>query len=143
MASLVASVRQCRSIGRQPALADEWGAQEIYPGPDVSDDDLEEYVRRTVATYHHQVGTCRMGRDAEAVVDGRLRVRGIEGLRVIDASVMPRITTGQHERSRGPDRRAGGAVPDRGRRRALTETRRGVRMRHPNPLLCAGCQSAE
>ena len=94
VASLVASVRQCRSIGRRPALADEWGAQEIYPGPDVSDDELEEYVRRTVATYHHQVSTCRMGRDAEAVVDGRLRVRGIEGLRVIDASVMPRITTG-------------------------------------------------
>lgn len=94
VASLVASVRQCRSIGRQSALADEWGAQEIYPGSAVSDDDLEDYVRRTVATYHHQVGTCRMGRDAASVVDGRLRVRGIEALRVIDASVMPRVTTG-------------------------------------------------
>ncbi|MGX5771641.1 GMC family oxidoreductase [Microbacterium trichothecenolyticum] len=93
-ASLIASVRQCRSIGRQPALAEEWGAEEVYPGPDVSDDDLEEYVRRTVATYHHQVGTCRMGRDAASVVDGRLRVRGIDGLRVIDASIMPRVTTG-------------------------------------------------
>jgi choline dehydrogenase len=94
VASLIASVRQCRSIGRQPALAEEWGAQEVYPGPDVPDDDLEAYVRRTVATYHHQVGTCRMGRDAASVVDGRLRVRGIDGLRVIDASIMPRVTTG-------------------------------------------------
>jgi choline dehydrogenase-like flavoprotein len=93
-ASLIASVRQCRSIGRQPALAEEWGAVEVYPGSDVSDDDLEDYVRRTVATYHHQVGTCRMGRDAASVVDGRLRVRGIDGLRVIDASIMPRVTTG-------------------------------------------------
>lgn len=92
--SLVASVRQCRSIGRQPALAEEWGAVELYPGPEVSDDDLEEYVRRTAITYHHQVGTCRMGVDADAVVDPRLRVHGVERLRVIDASVMPAITTG-------------------------------------------------
>lgn len=94
VASLLASVRQCRSIGRQPALAKEWGAKELYPGSDVSDDQLDDYVRRTVATYHHQVGTCRMGRDADAVVDGRLRVRGIEALRVIDASIMPLVTTG-------------------------------------------------
>ncbi|MFD4960921.1 GMC family oxidoreductase [Microbacterium sp. NPDC058389] len=92
--SLTASVRQCRSIGRRPALAEEWGAVEVYPGPEVDDDELDEYVRRNVATYHHQVGTCRMGVDAEAVVDPRLRVAGIEGLRVVDASIMPRITTG-------------------------------------------------
>jgi choline dehydrogenase len=92
--SLTASVRQCRSIGRRPALADEWGAVEVYPGPEVADDELDDYVRRTVATYHHQVGTCRMGVDADAVVDPRLRVVGIDGLRVIDASIMPRITTG-------------------------------------------------
>ncbi|MDR2996657.1 MAG: GMC family oxidoreductase N-terminal domain-containing protein [Microbacterium sp.] len=92
--SLVASVRQCRSIGRQPALAEEWGATEVYPGPDVDDDELEDYVRQHVVTYHHQVGTCRMGVDDEAVVDPRLRVHGIGGLRVVDASIMPRITTG-------------------------------------------------
>jgi len=92
--SLTASVRQCRSIGRRPALAEEWGAVEVYPGPEVDDDELDDYVRRNVATYHHQVGTCRMGVDAEAVVDPRLRVAGIEGLRVIDASIMPKITTG-------------------------------------------------
>jgi choline dehydrogenase-like flavoprotein len=51
-------------------------------------------VRRTAITYHHQVGTCRMGSDPDAVVDPRLRVNGVAGLRVVDASVMPTITTG-------------------------------------------------
>ena len=92
--SLVASVRQCRSIGRRPALAEKWGAVEVYPGPEVGDDELEDYVRSTAVTYHHQVGTCRMGVDGDAVVDPRLRVHGVPGLRVIDASIMPRITTG-------------------------------------------------
>ncbi len=92
--TLAASVRQCRRIGAQPALAEEWGAVEVYPGPEVSDADVDDWVRRTAITYHHQVGTCRMGTDAAAVVDPRLRVHGIEGLRVIDASVMPTVPTG-------------------------------------------------
>lgn len=92
--ALAASVRQCRRIGTQPALAEEWGSVEVYPGPDVADDDVEEWVRRTAITYHHQVGTCRMGSDPESVVDPQLRVRGIDGLRVIDASVMPTVPTG-------------------------------------------------
>lgn len=93
--SLEASVRQCREIGAQPALADEWGARELYPGPDVDDDAaLRDYVRRTAITYHHQVGTCRMGTDADAVVDARLRVHGVDGLRVVDAAIMPVVTTG-------------------------------------------------
>jgi choline dehydrogenase len=93
--ALVASVRHCRDIGRQPALADAWGAQEIWPGPDVSDDDLEEYVRDSVVTYHHQVGTCAMGTDAQAVVDpDRFAVKGTQGLHVVDASIMPTIPTG-------------------------------------------------
>lgn len=94
VAALAASVRQCRRIGAQPALAEEWGAIEAYPGPEVSDADVEDWVRRTAITYHHQVGTCRMGSDADAVVDPQLRVRGIEGLRVIDASIIPVIPTG-------------------------------------------------
>ena len=95
LVSLEASVRQCREIGGAAALAEGWGARELYPGPDVDDDGaLREYVRRTAITYHHQVGTCRMGRDAQAVVDSRLRVHGVMGLRVVDASIMPRITTG-------------------------------------------------
>lgn len=94
LAALAASVRQARRIGARPALAGAWGATEAYPGPEVADADVEEWVRRTAITYHHQVGTCRMGSDDAAVVDPRLRVRGVDGLRVIDASVMPVITTG-------------------------------------------------
>lgn len=92
--ALVASVRECREVGRQEALA-EWGPKEIYPGPDVPDEDLEDYVRRTAITYHHQVGTCKMGIDSMAVVDPRdLRVYGLDGLRIADASVMPLVPTG-------------------------------------------------
>lgn len=94
VASLAASVRQCRRIGAQPALAEAWGATEAYPGTEVGDADIEDWVRRTAITYHHQVGTCRMGADAEAVVDPTLRVRGVEGLSVIDASVIPTVPTG-------------------------------------------------
>lgn len=95
VAALVASVRQCRSIGTRPALA-AWGATELYPGPVVGDDDaaLAEYVRSTVVTYHHQVGTCAMGVDDRAVVSPRLKVHGVRGLRVADASIMPKVTTG-------------------------------------------------
>ena len=57
-------------------------------------EEVRRYVRETAITYHHQVGTCRMGDDADAVVGPRLRVHGIEGLRVADASVMPTVTTG-------------------------------------------------
>lgn len=94
VAALAASVRQCRRIGAQPALAEQWGATEVYPGPEVPDADVEDWVRRTAITYHHQVGTCRMGSDAAAVVDPTLRVRGIEGLSVIDASVIPTVPSG-------------------------------------------------
>ncbi len=92
--SLVAAVELCRRIGGADALA-EWGAVERYPGPSVDTPAaLRDYVRETAITYHHQVGTCKMGTDAAAVVDPRLRVHGIEGLRVADASIMPMVTTG-------------------------------------------------
>lgn len=95
MAAMLFSLKQCREMLGRAALARDWGASEVYPGPEVRGDEaLTEYIRDTVCTYHHQVGTCRMGTDETAVVDPRLRVRGIENLRVIDASVMPRITTG-------------------------------------------------
>ncbi len=65
---------------------------EAWPGPDVrTSTGLRGFIRRTVDSYHHPVGTCRMGPDADAVVDLELRVRGIAGLRVADASVMPAI----------------------------------------------------
>ena len=92
--SLVAAVDLCRRIGAADALRD-WGAVERYPGPSVDTPDaVRAYVRETAITYHHQVGTCKMGTDAAAVVDPRLRVHGIEGLRVADASIMPTVTTG-------------------------------------------------
>ena len=92
--ALTASVELSREIGRQPALG-EWTTEELFPGPGVrSRDELREYVRQTVASYHHQVGTCRMGSEDGAVVDPELRVIGVEGLRVADASVMPAITSG-------------------------------------------------
>jgi choline dehydrogenase len=95
VASLVASVRQVREVGRQSALAEEWGAEEVYPGA-AGDDDaaLEAYVRDNAITYHHQVGTCKMGVDALAVVSPTLRVHGIAGVRVVDASIMPTVSTG-------------------------------------------------
>ena len=65
------------------------------PGPDVATDaDLAAFARRAGGTLYHPVGTCRMGEDPQAVVDSRLRVRGLAGLRVIDASIMPIVTTG-------------------------------------------------
>ncbi len=91
---LVAAVELCRRMGKSGALR-EWGAIERYPGPEVtSAEDLRDYVRRTAITYHHQVGTCKMGVDEMAVVDPQLRVHGVDGLRVADASVMPTVTTG-------------------------------------------------
>ena len=92
--SLVASVGLMRRMGASDALA-EWGVTEQYPGPDAtSDAAVRDYVRRTAITYHHQSGTCKMGPDADAVVDPTLRVHGLDGLRVADASIMPTITTG-------------------------------------------------
>jgi len=92
--SLVAAVRLVRRMGASEALR-AWGAQERYPGPGaVTDEDLRGYVRDTAITYHHQAGTCKMGTDEAAVVDPLLRVHGVDGLRVADASIMPAVTTG-------------------------------------------------
>ncbi|WP_337918545.1 GMC oxidoreductase [Actinopolymorpha pittospori] len=71
-----------------------WRDGEIQPGPGVEDDSgLRAYVRGTLASYMHPVGTCRIGSDKHAVVDTDLHVRGISGLRVADASVMPSIVS--------------------------------------------------
>jgi len=92
--ALVHALEICREIGAAKAL-DEWNGGELYPGPDaVSKKDLECYVRQSVITYHHQVGTCKMGVDAMSVVDPTLRVYGVERLRVVDASIMPSVTSG-------------------------------------------------
>ncbi len=74
---------------------DDIRGEELSPGAKARNDaDVESFVRRTASTTWHPVGTCKMGNDETAVVDSRLRVRGIDGLRVVDASIMPRIVSG-------------------------------------------------
>lgn len=92
---IVAGVKLAREIARQPALS-EWIVRELAPGPDITDDEaLGEYARLTANTVYHPSGTCKMGADDDelAVLDARLRVRGIAGLRVADTSVYPTIPT--------------------------------------------------
>jgi pyridoxine 4-oxidase len=83
-----------RLVGHQPAL-DDWRTEEIYPGVHCRGDaDLDAFLQRAVMTHHHPVGTCRMGSAADSVVDADLKVRGFERLYIVDASVIPAITSG-------------------------------------------------
>lgn len=92
--ALRAGVRHLREIFRQPAF-DPYRGPELSPGPALETDAaLDAWIARTADTVHHAVGSCKMGTDLMAVVDDRLKVRGIKGLRVADASIMPRITSG-------------------------------------------------
>lgn len=94
IAPLIRALKIARAAFASAAFAEYEGA-EVAPGAQVqSDEALDAYIRRTGYTVHHPVGTCRMGGDAGAVVDPQLRVRGIAGLRVADASVMPSIIGG-------------------------------------------------
>ena len=82
---LAKGVDIARDIGAAPAF-DDWRAKEVYPGPAwASQADRLDFIRRATDSFHHPVGTCRIG----AVVDDELRVQGVEGLRVVDASVLP------------------------------------------------------
>ncbi|MEV7008150.1 GMC family oxidoreductase N-terminal domain-containing protein [Streptosporangium sp. NPDC051022] len=93
--ALAAAVRLCQEIVAAPALREGWDAYELYPGSLAeTEEGLHAYIRETVVTYHHQSGTCKMGVDGQAVVDPTLRVHGVEGLWVADASIMPAVTTG-------------------------------------------------
>jgi choline dehydrogenase len=92
--NLVFALNAARELAWADAFAD-WRKREVAPGPDYSDlAELKRYVQATASTYYHPAGTCRMGRDEEAVVDNRLKVHGVENLRVADASIMPTVTTG-------------------------------------------------
>jgi choline dehydrogenase-like flavoprotein len=92
--SLLGGMRVCRRI-MEHARMDDYRAHELRPGPDRgTDDELLEFCRDTAQTAYHPVGTCKMGHDPMAVVDERLRVHGVERLRVIDASIMPTLTSG-------------------------------------------------
>jgi choline dehydrogenase len=87
-------IKILRKILAAPALK-PYVVDEAYPGAKVtSDDDILAYCRQTGSTVYHPTSTCRMGSDALAVVDERLRVRGLEGLRVVDASIMPDLVSG-------------------------------------------------
>lgn len=90
--ALVRGVELCREIGNSVAMR-EFVKREIMPGP-LTGAALEEFIRDASGTYFHQSGTCKMGRDEMSVVDSRLKVRGIEGLRIACGAIMPRITTG-------------------------------------------------
>jgi choline dehydrogenase len=91
---LTAGIRFTRSIFASPAIA-QHSEVETLPGPNiVTDDAILDYARHYGTTIYHPVGTCRMGDGPAAVVDSRLRVHGLSGLRVVDASVMPTLTTG-------------------------------------------------
>jgi choline dehydrogenase len=90
----VDAIRITREIVHSKPLA-PFDPEELTPGKDVqTDDEILAYARQTVITVFHQAGSCKMGQDPMAVVDERLRVRGIEALRVIDASIMPNVVSG-------------------------------------------------
>jgi choline dehydrogenase len=95
MKDLVDGVRLARTtLVRQPAWEKFRGA-ELSPGPDVvSDADIEAFIRRSTGTSYHPAGTCRMGLDADAVVDSEGRVKFVRGIRIVDASIMPKVITG-------------------------------------------------
>lgn len=91
---LVNNMFMIREIGHQPALQ-KWIKREAHPGDQITTREaMRSFVRNTVVSGHHQVGTSKMGLDSMAVVDPQLKVHGIEGLRVVDASVMPTLPTG-------------------------------------------------
>lgn len=95
MQVMVKGIRLAREIVAQSALR-EWAGAELYPGPDVqTDDEIADYLTRTHNTVYHPTGSVRMGApdDDSSPLDPRLRVKGVTGLRVADASVMPEITT--------------------------------------------------
>jgi len=91
---LIRGTERIRTILQQPAIANRV-AEELEPGPKAtSREALEQHLRKDCQTVYHPVGTCRMGSDPDAVLDPNLRVHGVRGLRVIDASVMPVICSG-------------------------------------------------
>ncbi|MBN8893794.1 MAG: choline dehydrogenase [Rhodanobacter sp.] len=91
---MIEAARLSREILDQPAFAAHRGAP-VFPERRIhTDEEYADFIRRKAETIYHPVGTCRMGKDDRAVVDSELRVRGVDGLRVVDASVMPTLPTG-------------------------------------------------
>jgi choline dehydrogenase-like flavoprotein len=92
-AAILRAIEAARELGNQNAF-DGLRESELIPGPKASAEEIRELARLASASFGHAVGTCKIGADKLAVVDPELRVQGILGLRVADASVMPRIITG-------------------------------------------------
>ncbi|MDN6176831.1 MAG: GMC oxidoreductase, partial [Brevibacterium sp.] len=95
MRVMIAGIRKARAIVAQDAMS-EWAGEELFPGKDVqTDEQIEDYITRTHNTVYHPVGTARMGAadDLSSPLDPQLRVKGVNRLRVVDASAMPEITT--------------------------------------------------
>ncbi|MDP2165735.1 MAG: choline dehydrogenase [Hydrogenophaga sp.] len=94
VARLVRGFKLVRELIQQPALSRHGGQESAASRAAQSDAQIEQFVRNHADTIYHPVGTCRMGADALAVVDARLRLHGVAGLRVVDASIMPRVVGG-------------------------------------------------
>ena len=129
--AMVRAVKLSRSVYAQQPLRDMI-RREVLPGPGTdSEADLKEHLRRNAGHRSHPVGTCRMGHDAAAVVDDQLRVRGIEGLRIADASVMPDVPSGNTNLpsmmvgERAADLVLGRQLPPEPYERALAEMQQG------------------
>ena len=90
--ALLRGIELCREIGNSAAMKD-FVKREVMPGR-LSEEELKNFLRNAAGTYFHESCTCKMGRDEMSVVDGSLSVRGVEGLSIADASVMPRVSTG-------------------------------------------------
>ena len=94
LTALVRGFKLVRRLAAAPAM-DGYRGGEILPGPGVeTDDEIADFIQGTLGTTFHPAGTCKMGRDRMAVVDPELKVRGVEGLRVVDASIMPNVVSG-------------------------------------------------
>lgn len=90
--ALAFGIEVSREIGNSAAMKD-FVKREVAPAEKLTGKAMEDFVRNGATTYFHQAGTCRMGKDSEAVVDANLRVNGVQGLRIADSSIMPRIAT--------------------------------------------------
>lgn len=88
--ALAVGIEMCREIGNSAAMKD-FVKREVAPGRKLTGKAMEDFVRNGATTYFHESGTCRMGKDSQAVVDARLRVNGVQNLRIADSSIMPRI----------------------------------------------------
>ena len=88
----LAGVELCREVGNSQALR-SFARREVMPG-NLKGSELQNFIRNAAISYWHQSSTARMGRDAMSVVDGELRVYGLDNLRIADASIKPRVTTG-------------------------------------------------